>query len=89
MKVTIENMNKGIHNYHEWDEECSDRFNSLDEETWFQIYDSGFGRAQMYFTRKLDRIMKDIINEIETRHNSGESIETLISNLKKSWEVKS
>ena len=36
----------------------------------------------------LDRNMKNIINELETRHNSGESIETLISNLKKSWEVK-
>jgi|TARA_B100001094_G_scaffold178738_1_gene172886 hypothetical protein len=87
MEVTIENMNKGIHNYMEWDEKCSDRFNSLDEETWFQIYDSGFGRAQMYFDRKLDSNMKTIINEIQTRHSSGETIDSLISNLKMSWEV--
>ena len=88
MKVTIENMNKGIHNYHEWDEECSDRFNQLDEETWFQIYDSGFGRAQMYFDRKLNSNMKTIINEIQTHYNSGETIDSLISNLKRSWGVK-
>ena len=88
MEVTIENMNKGIHNYHEWDEECSDRFNQLDEETSFQIYDSGFGRAQMYFDRKLNSNMKTIINEIQTRYNSGETIDSLISNLKRSWGVK-
>ena len=68
-----------IHNYNEWDEKCSDRFNSLDEETWFQIYDSGFGKGQTY--------VKMVIKKMDERFKRGDSFEDILNDVKKEWEV--
>ena len=69
-----------IHDYYEWDEQCSDRFNQLTEEGWFQIYDSGFGQGQTY--------VKLVIKKMDERFKRGDSFEDILNDVKKEWEVK-
>jgi len=70
-----------IHNFEDWEEYYDDTKFHLDDESWYEIYMSGYGEGQRV-------TKKSIIREIDEMMGRGMYVEQIIQELKRIWEVK-